>query len=97
VAFCSESVDVLRELYLKYLSVKEEDRIEGLVLAGRGKTLVLCQMSEKGLDLRLSHLGGMSFVVEVDVLENPIDIGSFCTSGVVPDPYGFSHLIHEFG
>ena len=54
------------------------------------------QMTEKRLDLTLSHLLRMSRVKETNELQNPFDVSFFCPNGIMMVPKDFTDLIHQF-
>jgi len=52
-------------------------------------------MVEKSLNLRLSHIPGMAFVMKKNLSFDPEGIGLFGSDGIVLSPNKFANLIQE--
>jgi hypothetical protein len=66
-----------------------------LVLRGRGDSALHRQVAEEGGHLRRTHLGRMPFLMKENVLLNPVDVGFFSASTVMPDSHQGSELLKQ--
>src|SRR5262249_25753195 len=64
--------------------LEEEQRVEGLVLGGRGDAVTDCERGQEGRDFRVAHLRGMALAVEEDVALDPVDVRLLGPAAVVP-------------
>jgi hypothetical protein len=63
-----------------------EQGAEGLIL-GRGRNQALHgELAEESFNLWDAHFLGMTFVMKQNVTANPLNVGIFCTIGVIFEP-----------
>ena len=81
---------------IQYLSVQEDDGVQGLALGGRKDLAMCCQMTEKRFDLDFTHVPGMHFGVEVpNETHNPLAITLYGTIGIMVVSQHLPDLLHE--
>lgn len=71
------SVNGAVQRLLQDLGVEEQQRAQGLILGGRGDTLLDREVGQKGFDLGQVQLLGMAFAMEQDEALDPADVGFF--------------------
>ena len=79
------------------MSVQKEQCGKRLVLGGGADILTYREMSEKGVDLGLTHVRGMAQMVEVDETLHPEAVRAFGAQTVVAGVKRLAHLIEESG
>ena len=84
------------ELDVKDMTVEEEDGAECLILGGGGNLLFGCEVGEILSDLWDAHFFWVAFVMEENIVPDPLDVGVFGARGVVFDAEGVAVLIEEF-
>jgi len=92
-SFCPDAVDGARELLLEHLTVKEQERAEGLRLRRGRQVLIHSQVGKKRFDFRYIHGLRMAFIVEEDEAYDPADVGFFCVKRILPDAQRLTHSI----
>jgi hypothetical protein len=93
----ADGVDLLVERLLEDVSVKEEERIEGLVLCGGGHAAFESEVGEEGLDLGFAALE-IASVLEAVVADEAFDpgaVGAFGMDGVATAAQGEADLIEQ--
>ncbi len=56
-------------------------------------TPVPCKVCEEGCDLRLTHVPGMSLIVEENESTDPLQVGGLGPEGEMSSPYLIAKLI----
>jgi len=77
------------------MAVQKKQRRKRLVLSRGADLLLDGQMGQKGVDLRLGHLGRMADVVEMDESLDPVAIGLLGPAAVTPSAQDFYHAVVE--
>jgi hypothetical protein len=67
------------------LLVEKEDCGQGLVLCGCRDVFVDGQVGQKAVNIVFRKLTRMPMLVKLDVPANPVDVGLFRATAVVPD------------
>lgn len=75
---------------LKYMSVEEENRRQGLAMSRRRNPLVIGQSPEEHLDLYLPQTGWMTHLMEAKKFPDPEDISLLGPDAVVQIPNAFA-------
>jgi hypothetical protein len=86
-------VEGARELRLKHLSVKEEERAEGLSLRGGCQALIYSQVGEKRFDFRDIHRLRMALIVKEGEAYDPADVGLLRVKRTLPGAQRLTHTI----
>jgi hypothetical protein len=89
-----ESINEL-ELPLEEFTIKEQQRVERLVLSGGGDMAVGGEVGEELADLDRTHFLRMPFGVEEDEPANPVDVGLFSSDGELFEPHDFPTLVEK--
>ena len=90
------SVDEL-EFAIEDMLVKEEQRVESLVLGRGGNMAINCKVAEESGNLFFAHLLRVTFFVEEDETANPIDVSLFSANAVAFHAQVPADTIEEFG
>ena len=94
-ALGADEILELRERLLEDVAVEKEKGAESLVLRGSGDMVPDREGREEGVDLGLSHFGGVPLVVKEDEALDPADVGLFGAQGVVARADGDAHAVEE--
>jgi len=79
----------------EHLLVAKQQRRERLILCGCGYAALPGKVVEKSRDPGLAKITRMPFVVEVDEVFDPVDIGILGAQAVMPSPDEVPHLIEQ--
>ena len=77
--------------------VQEYEGAQGLILRRGGDTLLDSQVGEELTDSFFTESGRVLFVMEEDVLSDPLEVRFFRAQAVVPCPQGMTYLIEKLG
>jgi hypothetical protein len=81
-----DGVDAAAEVLAEDLLIQKEEGAEGLVLGGGGDVVHDGEVAQEGFDFGNAHVLGMTLVMKQNVTSYPLNIGFFCTIGVVFEP-----------
>jgi len=84
------------QFLMEEISIKEDQRAEGLVLGGCSHFSFSRKIGQKCLDFRFSHLLEVCLIVKKDVAPDLIDIRLFSPVGILLVAQRIADLIEQF-
>jgi hypothetical protein len=84
-----------RQFLTEHLLVKEENRAQRLILGGSANVALRSEMTEKSLDLGLSHFGRVPAGMENHETLYPIGICLLGSNAIVQRPQAIAQLIQQ--
>ena len=77
-------------------AIEEEDGADGLILRGGGGFSIDDEVGDELVDLGDAHFFGVAFVVEENVLADPVYVGFFGAGGVLFEADKVAVLVEQF-
>ena len=84
-----------RQIHLEHDPVQEQERVERLVLGGRGDAAIDGERGEKPGDLGRAHLRRVALGVEEDIALDPPDVCLFGAATVVAAANSITDAVEE--
>jgi hypothetical protein len=83
------------QLDLQDVPIKEQDRVQRLILGRGGDIAANRQVAEEGCYFRCGHLTRVTLVVEEDEAPDPLQIRQLGSDAVVTQADDLAHLIQQ--